>query len=57
MKIFKEGEVLSTYKLDGSKVENRYEVRDLKVGGMSLVYLCFDLEQKRPIVLKPTFRS
>jgi len=52
MKIFKEGEVLSTYKLDGSKVENRYEVRDLKVGGMSLVYLCFDLEQKRPIVLK-----
>jgi tetratricopeptide (TPR) repeat protein len=36
----------------GDKIGGRYEVHDLKKGGMGIVYLCYDHESQKPIVLK-----
>jgi tetratricopeptide (TPR) repeat protein len=40
----------------GDKIGGRYEVHDLKKGGMGVVYLCYDHESRKPIVLK-TFQD
>lgn len=40
----------------GDTIGGRYEVHDALMGGMGEVYLCLDLEQKRPIALK-TFQA
>lgn len=32
----------------GDKIGGRYEVRDIKVGGMGIVYLCYHHEFKVP---------
>lgn len=52
MRIFRKGEILNTSKYETGGLEKRYEVRDLKIGGMSLVYICFDYKEERPVVLK-----
>jgi tetratricopeptide (TPR) repeat protein len=36
----------------GDRIGGRYEVHDLKKGGMGIVYLCYDHESQKPIVLK-----
>lgn len=40
----------------GERISNRYEVRQRLYGGMGLVYLCYDHEEKIPVALK-TFQS
>jgi serine/threonine protein kinase len=38
------------------KIGGRYEVQEIKKGGMGIVYLCYDYESQKPIVLK-TFQE
>ena len=38
------------------KIGGRYEVQGIKKGGMGIVYLCYDHESQKPIVLK-TFQD
>ena len=40
----------------GERIEGRYEVADIRRGGMGIVYLCYDLEQHEPVAIK-TFQS
>lgn len=40
----------------GERIENRYEVVDIRRGGMGIVYLCYDHEQREPIAIK-SFQS
>ena len=40
----------------GDKIENRYEVHDIKKGGFGIVYICYDHESKRPVAIK-TFQE
>ena len=36
----------------GDKIQRRFEVHDVKFGGMGVVYICFDHEFKKPVALK-----
>jgi tetratricopeptide (TPR) repeat protein len=36
----------------GDLIEDRYEVSDIKLGGMGVVYLCYDHELRAPIAIK-----
>ena len=36
----------------GEKILGRYEIHGIKKGGMGIVYLCYDQESKKPVVLK-----
>lgn len=36
----------------GDRIEGRYEVQDIKKGGMGVVYLCYDHEFKSPVAVK-----
>ncbi len=36
----------------GDRIEGRYEVYEIKLGGMGVVYLCYDHEQRMPIAIK-----
>jgi serine/threonine protein kinase len=38
------------------KIENRYEIYDIKQGGFGIVYICYDHEFKEPVAVK-TFQS
>lgn len=38
--------------LIGKRIQGRYEIRDIKHGGMSIVYLCYDHSFQEPIALK-----
>src|SRR5690606_34348718 len=40
----------------GQRIEDRYEVVDIRRGGMGIVYLCYDHEQREPVAIK-TFQS
>ena len=40
----------------GDKIENRYEIHDIKQGGFGIVYLCYDHKDKLPFALK-TFQA
>jgi tetratricopeptide (TPR) repeat protein len=40
----------------GDKIGGRYEVHHIRKGGMGIVYLCYDPESRKPIVLK-TFQD
>ncbi|MEO0247752.1 MAG: serine/threonine-protein kinase [candidate division WOR-3 bacterium] len=40
----------------GDKIENRYEIFKIKKGGMGIVFLCYDHEDKTPIAIK-TFQD
>ena len=40
----------------GDKIENKYEVHDIKKGGFGIVYLCYDHESMVPIAVK-TFQK
>ena len=40
----------------GDKIGGRYEVHHIRKGGMGIVYLCYDHESQKPIVLK-TFQD
>jgi len=40
----------------GHKIKGRYEVRDIKVGGMAIVYLCYDHEFQENFAIK-TFQD
>jgi tRNA A-37 threonylcarbamoyl transferase component Bud32 len=40
----------------GSRIDSRYEVVDIRRGGMGIVYLCYDHEQRAPVAIK-TFQS
>jgi len=40
----------------GEKIEGRYEIHDIKKGGMGIVFLCYDHEFKSPIAIK-TFQD
>ncbi len=40
----------------GDKIENRYEIHDLKRGGFGIVYLCYNHEYKEPVAIK-TFQA
>ena len=40
----------------GDRIEGRYEVADVRRGGMGVVYLCYDHEQREPVALK-SFQS
>jgi tetratricopeptide (TPR) repeat protein len=40
----------------GDKIEGRYEIHDIKRGGMGIVFLCYDHEEKMPIAIK-TFQD
>lgn len=40
----------------GDKIQNRYEIHDIKMGGMGIVYICYDHEFREPVVLK-TFQD
>ena len=40
----------------GHKIKGRYEIRDIKLGGMAIVYLCFDHEFKEHFAVK-TFKD
>ena len=36
----------------GDKIEDRYEVINIKMGGMGIVYLCYDSERGLPLAIK-----
>lgn len=36
----------------GERIEERYEVIDVRLGGMGVVYLCYDHEQREPVAIK-----
>lgn len=36
----------------GDRIEGRYEVADLRRGGMGIVYLCYDHDTREPIAIK-----
>ena len=36
----------------GDRIEGRYEVADLRRGGMGIVYLCYDHETRTPVAIK-----
>ncbi|MFQ3674349.1 MAG: tetratricopeptide repeat protein, partial [Aggregatilineales bacterium] len=36
----------------GDRIDGRYEVYEIKLGGMGVVYLCYDHEQRMPIAIK-----
>ncbi len=36
----------------GDRIEGRYEVADVRRGGMGVVYLCYDLDQHEPVAIK-----
>ena len=38
------------------KIENRYEIYDIKQGGFGIVYICYDPQKKLPLALK-TFQA
>ncbi len=40
----------------GDRIDDRYEVADVRRGGMGVVYLCYDHEQRAPLALK-TFQA
>ena len=40
----------------GDRIEGRYEIADVRRGGMGVVYLCYDHEQREPVALK-SFQS
>jgi len=40
----------------GEKIEGRYEIHDIKKGGMGIVFLCYDHEFKSPVAIK-TFQD
>jgi serine/threonine protein kinase/Tfp pilus assembly protein PilF len=40
----------------GDRIQNRYQIMDIKMGGMGIVYLSFDHERKQKIAIK-TFRD
>lgn len=40
----------------GERIEDRYEVVDIRRGGMGIVYLCYDHDQREPVAIK-TFQS
>ena len=40
----------------GDKIQNRYEIHDIKMGGMGIVYLCYDEKFKEPVAIK-TFQE
>lgn len=40
----------------GARIEDRFEVVDIRRGGMGIVYLCYDHEQREPVAIK-TFQS
>jgi tetratricopeptide (TPR) repeat protein len=40
----------------GDKIEERYEVADVKRGGMGIVYLCYDHTDRAPVAIK-SFQS
>lgn len=40
----------------GDRIDNRYEVADIRRGGMGIVYLCYDHDQREPVAIK-TFQS
>jgi len=40
----------------GEKIEGRYEIYDIKKGGMGIVFLCYDDEFKEPVAIK-TFQD
>jgi serine/threonine protein kinase len=37
---------------NGTLLQNRYEVRDLRMGGMGIVYYCIDKQENMPVALK-----
>ncbi|MCA9913520.1 MAG: tetratricopeptide repeat protein, partial [Anaerolineae bacterium] len=36
----------------GDRIEDRYEVIDVRLGGMGVVYLCYDHEHREPVAIK-----
>ncbi|MBZ0302406.1 MAG: tetratricopeptide repeat protein, partial [Anaerolineae bacterium] len=40
----------------GDRIEDRYEVVETRRGGMGIVYLCYDHDQREPVAIK-TFQS
>src|SRR5690606_8829053 len=36
----------------GERIEGRYEIADLRRGGMGIVYLCYDHENREPVAIK-----
>jgi len=40
----------------GDKIENRYEIHDIKQGGFGIVYICYDHTDELPLALK-TFQA
>lgn len=40
----------------GDRIDGRYEVSEVKRGGMGVVYLCYDHENREPVAIK-TFQS
>ncbi len=36
----------------GEKIIGRYEIHGIRKGGMGIVYLCYDHESQKPVVLK-----
>ncbi len=40
----------------GDRIENRYEIHQILKGGMGVVYICFDRENRHPFALK-TFKD
>jgi len=52
----KPGELSLSHWQVRDKIAGRYEVQAIKKGGMGIVYLCYDHESRKPIVLK-TFQD
>ena len=40
----------------GDRIQNRYEIRDIKYGGMGIVYICYDHKSGEPVAIK-TFQD
>ncbi|MBL8161155.1 MAG: tetratricopeptide repeat protein [Anaerolineae bacterium] len=40
----------------GERIQDRYEVHDIRRGGMGIVYLCYDHQNREPVAIK-TFQS